>query len=131
MAIKIQVRRDTASAWTSNNPTLSSGEIGWDTTNKKGKVGDGSTAWSSLAYTIFTQAELDAKANTASPTFTGTVIMPTSATGGASIRVPHGAAPTSPTNGDFWTTTSGMFGRINSTTVQFLNENSTLDGGTP
>lgn len=73
MAVKIQIRRDTTSNWTANNPILSVGEIGWDTTLKKGKVGDGSTTWGSLAFSIFTQAELDAKANLASPTFTGTV----------------------------------------------------------
>lgn len=79
MAVKIQVRRDIASAWSANNPTLSSGEIGWDTTNKKGKIGDGSTAWNSLAYSIFTEAELNGKANLASPTFTGTPTAPTAA----------------------------------------------------
>lgn len=81
MAVKIQVRRDIASAWSTNNPTLSSGEIGWDTTNKKGKIGDGSTAWNSLAYSIFTEAELNAKANLASPTFTGTPSAPTASAG--------------------------------------------------
>jgi hypothetical protein len=34
-----------------------------------------------------------------------------------SIRIPHGTAPTSPTNGDMWTTTSGIYVRINGTTV--------------
>ena len=33
-----------------------------------------------------------------------------------SLRIPHGSAPTSPTNGDLWTTTSGMFVRINGVT---------------
>lgn len=37
-------------------------------------------------------------------------------TNGASFRAPHGVAPTSPTNGDIWTTTSGMFVRINGVT---------------
>jgi hypothetical protein len=36
-----------------------------------------------------------------------------SGTGAASINIPHGAAPTSPTNGDCWTTTGGLFCRIN------------------
>jgi hypothetical protein len=35
----------------------------------------------------------------------------------ASLRIPHGAAPTSPVNGDVWTTTAGMFVRINGATV--------------
>lgn len=50
MASKIQIRRDTASNWTSADPTLSNGELGIETDTKKLKVGDGSTAWSSLAY---------------------------------------------------------------------------------
>lgn len=79
MAIKIQIRRDSASAWSANNPTLSSGEIGWDTTNKKGKIGDGATAWNSLAYSIFTEAELNGKAGLSSPAFTGTPTAPTAA----------------------------------------------------
>lgn len=39
-----------------------------------------------------------------------------SAAGQASLRVPHGTAPSSPTNGDIWTTSSGMFVRINGVT---------------
>lgn len=34
-----------------------------------------------------------------------------------SIRMPHGTAPSAPTNGDFWTTTAGLYGRINGATV--------------
>jgi hypothetical protein len=46
----IQIRRDTAANWASANPTLAAGESGFDTTNQRFKIGDGSTAWSSLAY---------------------------------------------------------------------------------
>lgn len=35
----------------------------------------------------------------------------------ASLCLPHGAAPTSPVNGDMWTTTAGLFVRINGVTV--------------
>lgn len=35
----------------------------------------------------------------------------------SSLRIPHGAAPTSPVNGDMWTTTAGLFIRINGSTV--------------
>jgi hypothetical protein len=31
MAVRIQLRRDTAANWTSNNPTLREGEIGIET----------------------------------------------------------------------------------------------------
>ena len=47
---QIQVRRDTAANWTSTNPTLGSGEWGYETDTGKVKIGNGSTAWASLAY---------------------------------------------------------------------------------
>lgn len=46
----IQVRRDTAANWASANPTLAGGEFGYETDTGKVKIGDGATAWSSLAY---------------------------------------------------------------------------------
>ena len=52
MANKIQIRRDTASNWTSSNPTLSQGEQGYETDTGKLKIGNGSTAWTSLGYSF-------------------------------------------------------------------------------
>lgn len=43
-------RRDTAANWTSTNPTLEAGQIGYETDTRKFKFGDGATAWNSLAY---------------------------------------------------------------------------------
>jgi len=48
--------------------------------------------------------------------FSGKVNTVLSATTGAGLNIPHGAAPTSPVNGDIWTTTSGTFVRINGVT---------------
>lgn len=42
---------------------------------------------------------------------------PASASGGAGLRAPHGAAPSAPVDGDIWTTTAGLFVRINGATV--------------
>jgi hypothetical protein len=50
-------------------------------------------------------------------TLTGKVNTAASAAGGAGFNLPHGTAPTSPTNGDVWTTTAGMYMRVNGTTV--------------
>ena len=50
MAAIIQFRRDTAANWTSNNPTMAVGEIGYETDNQNYKIGDGVTTWTSLAY---------------------------------------------------------------------------------
>jgi hypothetical protein len=47
---QIQVRRGTAAEWTSANPTLASGEWGFETDTDKVKIGDGTTAWTSLGY---------------------------------------------------------------------------------
>ena len=48
---KIQVRRDTATAWRTANPILSSGEIGVTTDSRIMKMGDGVTAWNALLGT--------------------------------------------------------------------------------
>lgn len=39
------------------------------------------------------------------------------AAGAAGLNLPHGTAPTSPTNGDVWSTSSGLFARVNGVTV--------------
>lgn len=49
---RIQVRRDTAANWTSANPTLASGEFGYETDTGRFKVGNGASAWTSLAYAV-------------------------------------------------------------------------------
>lgn len=51
MTAQIQVRRDTAAAWTSANPQLKSGEFGYEIDTGSFKIGDGSTPWTTLAYT--------------------------------------------------------------------------------
>lgn len=40
----------TATAWTAANPTLASGEAGYETDTRREKIGDGVTAWNSLPY---------------------------------------------------------------------------------
>jgi hypothetical protein len=47
---QIQVRRDAAATWTSTNPTLAAGEIGFETDTGKFKIGTGSATWTSLTY---------------------------------------------------------------------------------
>lgn len=48
--VRIQVRRGTASQWTSANPVLEAGEMGLETDTKYIKFGDGTSAWSALGY---------------------------------------------------------------------------------
>lgn len=53
MAYTIRIRRDTSSNWSSINPVLALGELGYDTTTEQIKVGNGSSAWNSLSYASF------------------------------------------------------------------------------
>jgi hypothetical protein len=46
-----------------------------------------------------------------------------STTGGAGITLPHGTSPSSPVNGDIWTTTSGFYARLNGVTSSFAGTN--------
>ena len=48
--VRIQVRRGTSTDWSTVNPTLAAGEIGFESNTKKVKIGDGTTAWNSLDY---------------------------------------------------------------------------------
>ena len=50
MATKIQVRRGTAAEWITSDPTLSEGEIGFETDTGLFKIGNGSDAWTTLDY---------------------------------------------------------------------------------
>jgi hypothetical protein len=50
VSTQVQVRRDTSANWTSSNPTLASGEIGFETNTGKFKIGTGAATWASLDY---------------------------------------------------------------------------------
>lgn len=54
MAIRLQNRRGTAAEWTSANPTLASGEIGFETDTAKFKIGTGTARWTDLIYSSTT-----------------------------------------------------------------------------
>lgn len=48
--VQMQNRRDTAANWTSSDPVLGAGEIGYETDTGWHKIGDSTTAWTSLPY---------------------------------------------------------------------------------
>lgn len=54
----ITFRKGTASAWTSANPILASGEPGYDLTNKIFKIGDGISNWASLGSINLTSSSI-------------------------------------------------------------------------
>ena len=83
MAVQIQMRRDTASNWTTNDPTLAAGEWGLETDTLKFKIGTGSAAWSALAYSSLPSGS----ATLASPTFTGVPAAPTAAANTSTTQI--------------------------------------------
>lgn len=48
--MRMQHRRATSTSWTSSNPVLSAGELGFESDTGYFKIGDGVTAWNSLLY---------------------------------------------------------------------------------
>ena len=87
MPTKIQLRRDTAADWTSNNPTLSAGEFGWESDTNRFKIGDGSAAWASLAYadTLKTLGDILVNGSTISAPSNGDLTLTTSGTGNINL----------------------------------------------
>ena len=69
----IQLRRDTAANWTSTNPTLASGEMGFETDTGKFKIGTGSTAWTSLSYAS-SEATIPSNTVTSAMIVDGTIV---------------------------------------------------------
>jgi hypothetical protein len=45
-------RRDDSSNWTSNNPVLEEGQLGFETDTLFYKMGDGTTPWNGLSYAV-------------------------------------------------------------------------------
>ncbi len=62
-------------------------------------------------------ANYSIRTGTAPSLFGGAVVLPSSTPTIASLNIPHGSAPSSPVNGDIWTTTAGLYVRINGGTV--------------
>ena len=62
MATQIKLRRDSYQNWFDNNPVLGLAEPGYDTTNKKLKIGDGVTTWRLLPYFDDKETDLSAVA---------------------------------------------------------------------
>ncbi len=50
MAYRIVLRQDLATNWTTNDPVLLSGELGFETNTSRLKLGDGVKRWSQLPY---------------------------------------------------------------------------------
>ena len=97
MATKIQLRRDTASDWTSTNPTMAAGEFGWESDTNKFKIGDGSTAWTSLGYA--------SEGDTAGITFVGDDSTGTTVNQNETVKIAGATGITTAVSGDTLTVT--------------------------
>jgi len=117
VATKIQVRRGSSSEWSTANPVLATGEIGYDTTANKFKIGDGVKTWSLLSYT-------DGTVNNGYA-FPSKVTLPASTTSSASLNVINGTAPTSPVTGDLWASSGSLLyqSSIGLSTIAYLSSN--------
>lgn len=101
-------------------PTPPEGAIYYNSTADEIRMYNGST-WAASVNTATDQTVGGVK------TFSTYAVFPAATTSIPSIRLPHGAAPSAPTNGDIWTTTAGIYVRINGSTVGPLGSG----GGTP
>lgn len=100
------ITRDGQSPWLANIPAG-----GFKITGlANGSASTDSCAYGQLTSTVANYLPL------AGGTMTGALVTLASASGGAGVNLPHGAAPTSPVNGDVWTTTGGLYARINGVT---------------
>lgn len=95
--VTIQIRRDTAANWTSASPTLASGEFGYETDTGNFKIGDGTTAWGSLAYNPVSLAGTQTLTN---KTLTGVTLSAGTASV-APLKFTSGTNLTSPVAGTF------------------------------
>lgn len=64
MPIQYQYRRGLAADWTTNNTILASGEPGYETDTGKMKIGNGTTAWTSLGYSVTGSSNVVSVGNT-------------------------------------------------------------------
>ena len=76
-----------------------------------------------IATTAFVQAAIAAipPGSFTGGTLTSPLITAASISGAAGLRIPHGVAPSSPVNGDIWTTSAGVFARVDGNTVRLDN----------
>ena len=61
----------------------------------------------------------------AGDTMTGKLVTTATTSPAAGFNLPHGTAPSSPVNGDLWTTTAGLYARVNSATLEIVTATGT------
>jgi hypothetical protein len=109
----VNTKADIASPALTGNVTITSNSAGAALFIQQAGTGNILTLHDQAADTTFVAIDQNGKINTIAST-----------TANAGLNVPHGTAPTTPTNGDLFTTTSGLFARISGVTRQYVD----LDG---
>ena len=135
MATKIQLRRDTAADWTSNNPTLAAGEFGWESDSNRFKIGDGSTAWTSLGYadTLKTLGDIAVTGSTISAPSNGDLTLTTSGSGvvfvNDTFKIGSGASVTTILDEDNMATDSATALATQQSIKKYVDDNAGGTGG--
>lgn len=79
---------------------------------------NGSGTYSNWSLALTLSVDLSGYLQKSGGTMSGPLALPASTTAGATLNIPQGVAPTSPVNGDIWTTSAGLFIRIATITRQ-------------
>jgi hypothetical protein len=106
----LDLKANLASPALTGNVTITSNSTGAALFIQQAGTGNILTLHDQASDTTFVAIDQNGKVNT---------ILSTTANAG--FNIPHGFAPNTPVDGDFWTTTNGLFGRINSVTQQYVN----------
>lgn len=104
-------KANSASPALTGNVTITSNSTGAALFIEQAGTGNILTLHDQAADTTFVAIDQNGKINT----------IASSAAGGAGLNLPHGAAPTTPVNGDIWTTTTSLQWRRNGATATVAN----------
>jgi hypothetical protein len=108
VAADIAGKANSANAALTGNVTITTNSTGAALFIEQSGTGNILTLHDQASDTTFVAIDQNGKINTIPST-----------TANAGFNLPHGSGPTSPVNGDIWTTTSGFFARVNGGTAQF------------
>lgn len=115
-----------AAGWCTQTVHAFSGDLEADTKTYRREQNNG--AWSAWYRLRVSEAEQSALyVSRSGDTMVGKLTTAAPAAASAGLGLPHGAAPAAPANGDTWTTTSGMYVRINGVTRDLYHSGNLAD----
>jgi hypothetical protein len=121
--VRVQLRGDTAANWTAANPVLAAREFAIETDTSRYKIGNGSTAWTSLAYSSLpsTAVTLTGTETLTNKTLTAPIITNPTLTAAEEVTTITGAAFATGTNNLDALTASIYYYNVNATGSGTLN----------